>query len=140
MINMIFASHGKFAEGLLDAASMIIGDLEGVCALGLFPGDDIEGFNDIVVNKALEIAGEDGVMIFTDLFGASPCKATMTCLKPEITNKIKAICITGMNLPLALEALTSREYMSMEELADHIVAAGKDGIRNLNAEFAGMFK
>jgi PTS system mannose-specific IIA component len=139
MINMIFASHGKFADGLLDAASMIIGDLQGVCSLGLYPGDNIDQFNDEVVSKALEMAGEDGVMIFSDLFGASPCKASMTCFKPEISDKIKFICITGMNLPLALEALSSRDYMSLEELADHVVSTGKESIRNLNTEFAGMF-
>jgi len=139
MISVIFASHGKFAEGLLDAASMIIGDMDKVCALGLFPGDDIDQFNDIVVNKALEMADEDGIIILSDLFGASPCKASMVCFKPEIADKLKFFCITGMNLPLALETLTSREYMSLEELADHIVATGKEGIRNLNTEFAGMF-
>ena len=77
MISVIFASHGKLADGLLDAVSMIAGDVRGVCTMGLYPGDDIDGFNDALVKKAAELGGEDGVIILSDLFGASPCKASI---------------------------------------------------------------
>ena len=37
---------------------------------------------------------------------------------------------------MALEAVMSRDYMSLDELAEHLVTVGREGIRNLNAEFA----
>ena len=138
MISILLASHGRFAEGLLDAVSMIIGEADEVVAMGLFPGDDINAFNEDVVKKCLEMGVEDGVLVLSDLFGASPCKASIMCLKPEVREKIKFVAVTGMNLPMALEAVTSRSYMDLDELTDHIVNAGKEGVRNLNAEFAGL--
>ena len=35
MQNLILASHGSLAEGMLSAANMIVGDIEGVDAYGL---------------------------------------------------------------------------------------------------------
>ena len=60
MINIIFASHGGFAQGLLDGALMITGDTEGVCALGLFLGDDIEEYNQILSRKPSKWAAKKG--------------------------------------------------------------------------------
>ena len=71
------------------------------------------------------MGSEEGVLILTDVFGASPCKASMACFRPEVAEKIKFISITDMNMSIALEALTNRGFMSLEELADLLLLAGK---------------
>ena len=47
-------------------------------------------------------------------------------------NRDKEIaCLTGVNLPLVIEAIFKREELTLKELAEYLVTIGKDGITAL---------
>ena len=65
----------------------------------------------------------NGVLVLADLFGGSPFNATASNMK-----NLKFKCLTGMNLPMLLEALISKEDGDLKELTVKCDEAGKEGI------------
>ena len=64
----------------------------------------------------------EGVLVMTDIFGATPANIAMKLLKP---GKIEGIA--GVNLPMLLRALTYRDK-GMETLLTKAIAGGRDGV------------
>jgi PTS system ascorbate-specific IIA component len=67
----------------------------------------------------------DGVLIMTDIFGATPANVAMKLLTP---GHIEGIA--GVNLPMLLRSLTYREK-GMETLLAKTVGGGRDGVLNM---------
>ena len=49
----------------------------------------------------------------------------------ELGSEVKAECITGVNLPMLLEAASGTSYMNLEELKNACLTSGPEGIVNL---------
>lgn len=72
----------------------------------------------------------DGVLVFVDLFGASPYNAAALSLKKVGNTKFR--CITGVNLPMILETVMARvSCTNLEELTNQALNAGASGIKEL---------
>jgi PTS system ascorbate-specific IIA component len=67
----------------------------------------------------------DGVLILTDIFGASPANLAIKLLDP---GRVEGL--TGVNLPMLLRALTYREK-GMEILLQRARDGGRDGVFNM---------
>ena len=68
----------------------------------------------------------EGVLIMTDIFGASPANMAMKLLAP---GRVEAIA--GVNLPMLLRALTYRDK-DMETLVTRAIGGGRDGVVNMS--------
>lgn len=130
MIGIVLISHGPLAEGLKGAAEMIVGPQERFLAIGMDPAADLDRLRAQIEAAATDAAGEKGVLVLVDLMGGSPSNASAYLA----TNGTPVIC--GANLPMLLEVLTSREHMSIEELTEIALQAGKDGVVNLTQMLA----
>lgn len=127
MVNIILASHGEFAEGILQSAEMIFGEQEQLVTATLMPNEGPEDLKE-KFDEAVESFGENAQVLFlVDLWGGSPFNQA-NIVHEEIQDR--SAIVAGMNLPMLLEALGSREGMdSAQELASHIVAKDVNGIR-----------
>ena len=123
MVGILVASHGALAAGLLDSASMIVGESELIKAESLQPEDSPEGFRERLAKSIAELDRGDGVLVLTDLFGATPANSALYILGDGVE------VLTGANLPMLLEAIMQRE-MPLRELADSILESGRSGIIN----------
>lgn len=126
MVGIILASHGEFAEGILQSGSMIFGQQEKVEAVVLSPN---EGPNDLraKLDRAVESIGEDEILFLVDLWGGSPFNQAN--LIHEARPETSAI-VTGLNLPMLLEAYGARFMMNTaQEIATHILGEGRKGVR-----------
>jgi len=128
MIGIVLVSHGDLGRELLDTARGICGTDDQVIALGLGPDDAIEDFPARVRDAAARLVDVDGVLVLVDLFGGSPANATLRCLAETDYE-----CVSGVNLPMLLEALTLRDHLGIRELAVRALRAGRRGIRDLGA-------
>lgn len=126
MKKVLILGHGDFPRGLLSAANLILGEVESCWAVGLYPGESLEGY----LGKILEIVNtlprESEVLCLIDMFGGTPANAAAL-----ITEKRKCQCLTGVNLPMLLEVLTRRERSEQEDLVSVGLKAGKEGIVDL---------
>lgn len=125
MVGIVLVSHGPLAEGLKGAAEMIVGPQERFLAIGMDPAADVDRLRAQIEAAAAEANDGAGTLVLVDLMGGSPANACAYLA----TSGTPVIC--GASLPMLLEVLTSREHMSLEELAETALQAGKDGVVNL---------
>lgn len=133
MIGVLVLTHGEMADGLVSAVNLIGGDFERFEAIGLYADTDIENYKLEVQKKVTDMDDGSGVLIFCDLFGATPYNTTAR-IYSDLEDNVKYRSITGVNLPMILESLFNRDSLKLEELTDHILNAGKDGIKELFKE------
>ena len=132
MIGILIVTHGKLAEGFVDSASMIMGKQEQLEHIGLFPDSDLESFANIVKDGMLKVDGGDGILVFVDMFGASPCNFAAANITDLIAEGKRVRIVTGLNLAMLIECLSMRTFIdSLDEVYIKTLTAGKDGIREL---------
>lgn len=129
MVGFVIATHGKLASGFLDAVKLIIGEQENIGEIGLFEGNDVSEFG-LKLEKLIRKEDDgDGVIVFTDLFAASPYNQAALC-----ANRIKDVkiqLITGVNLPMIIEAINARMMgHDIEQITDAAFETAKVGIKN----------
>ncbi len=127
MVGIILASHGEFAEGILQSGAMIFGEQENVKAITLMPS---EGPDDVKAKMEAAIASfdnQDEVLFLVDLWGGTPFNQANSLFE---AHKDKWAIVAGMNLPMVIEAYASRFSMtSAQEIATHILGTAKEGVR-----------
>ena len=123
MANIILASHGELAKGMLHSASMIIGDLtKGVEVFCLYPGQNPQDYAD---QFRLKIENSrDAWIILADILGGS----VHTALS-QLTAFGDVTILSGMNLNLVLSVLpvSYTHLPSSKEALDTLILIGRSG-------------
>lgn len=133
MIGILVVTHENFGEAALKTAQLILGKQEKALALGCYRGDSIEAFCE-KVNAAIQTLDTGkGVLVFADLFGASPYN--ITAKASSIINS-RFRCIAGFSLPMIIEAFSMRDVYGLDELTDLCMETGLKGIKELFKEIA----
>lgn len=115
---VILVSHGKFANGLNDALSMLAGNREDILSVGLENGKSVDEFIALFTEKVKDISTNDEVILLGDIIGGSP----LTNATNVLVNKgIKTVILGGMNLPLALTTVLMKDTISLDEIADQVL-------------------
>ena len=115
---MLFRSHGKFANGLNDALSMLAGNREDILSVGLENGKSVDEFTALFTEKVKDISNDDDVILLGDIIGGSP----LTNATNVLVNKgIKTVILGGMNLPLALTTVLMKDTVSLDEIANQVL-------------------
>lgn len=134
MISILIITHGSLAKGFKESAELIIGKIPNLDVIGLYHEDSFDTFKLRVTHSIEEMEEGDGVLVLTDLYGASPFNASAMSSKNLSRDKFR--CITGLNLPILLESVTARNTMNLSELAQHVLKVGKEGIKELFSELS----
>jgi mannose/fructose/sorbose-specific phosphotransferase system IIA component len=126
---VLVVAHGSLAEGLLEAASMIVGKSENTKAVCFYSTQGVEGLEEAVQAALDQFTNCDGVLCLVDIPGGSPARVVAAQ-----SYKHKGVeIISGVSLPMLIEALFAREDQSLKELAQTAVQAGVDGVLDLGA-------
>lgn len=135
MVGVLILTHGKLADGLKNSVEMIMGQNEYFNTLGLYEGEDFSEFKGSVFEQIMSLDNGDGVLVLVDLFGASPYNSVMFNYQ-EIKSREKNVkLLTGVNLPMVIEALNARNYMNLEQLYDEVMNTGISNIKGFKGEF-----
>jgi len=124
MVGLLLVSHGKMAESILDVAQQISGESKGVQAVGMVESRDEKELMEKIRRARREIDHGKGVLILTDMFGGTPCDISLSLLEEG-----KVEVLSGMNLPMVLKILSSREEKNLTDLA---IVAMESGRNNIN--------
>ena len=136
MIQILIVTHADMAKGILSSAELIMGPQKNIATIGLCGEDSFESFNEKVRGKLAELANEDGVLVFVDLYGGTPCNVTAANITgPSMEKTPHCECVSGVNLPMLIEALSMRESMTLEELKDHCITTAPEGVKDIKKEF-----
>ena len=128
-IPVIFVGHGGYPDGVRDAAEMILGEQQRVAVVSLPPNGSTEQLADEVTAAVDRIgAGGNGALVLADLMGGSPANAVgLLALRDPALH-----VVSGLNLPMVLEVLTSTADTAAE-LAGVAERAGRDGVIDVAA-------
>ena len=110
MATIILASHGEFAQGLKQTATMIIGDSVPIHALSAFRDEDESIL--VQIKKLLATIDIEETYILTDILGGSVNNEMLTIIKEYEGLQL----ITGMNLPLVISIATYNGKIGESEL------------------------
>ncbi len=128
MVGIIVMTHGALAQGIVDAAELITGPAHQVQTLSLRREDNVNDLNDAFVAALEQVDTGDGVLVLTDLMGGSPCNVASMNLRDKDYQ-----LLTGVNLPMFIEALASREDgCSAADLAKACRDSATDGVKHIN--------
>lgn len=133
MVGLLIATHGGLAKTLVDCANLLMGKTEDIRCLGLFHGDNIDNFKANIKQNIVEIDKGDGVLVLTDLCGGSPCNLSVFIMKEYERSNPNIECISGVNVPILLEAIQMRNTMKIGELTEYLVEIGHSSILNVRA-------
>ncbi|HTY02811.1 MAG TPA: PTS fructose transporter subunit IIA [Rhodocyclaceae bacterium] len=123
MIGLFLVTHGSYGEALIQCACHVLNTRpKQIAQIGIAAQDDPLDVLPLAAKMLTLVDDGDGVLIMTDVFGATPANLALKLLKP---GQIEGIA--GVNLPMLLRALTYRDK-GMETLLTKAVAGGRDGV------------
>ncbi|KGH89969.1 PTS sugar transporter subunit IIA [Oenococcus oeni] len=128
MKRIIVASHGKLARGMQDTLNLFTGNNLSITCITAYDNDDTD--LDVQINEALSNFGKDDqALIFTDLFGGSVNqKLTM-----KVINMNNVYLISGFNLPIILEAVSSNQPVT-KEWVQELIEKGRANLRFVDTQ------
>jgi PTS system mannose-specific IIA component len=104
MIGILILSHGTFGESLIHSASHVLGKRPlFLRQLGVTVHDDPEAIIPVAEDLIRFLDQGQGVLVLTDIFGATPSNIAVKLLKP---GQVEGLA--GVNLPMLIRALTYR--------------------------------
>lgn len=136
MVGFLLATHGGYAEGILDSVELIAGKQERMDSICIRHETNIDEFGKALTQKIIDLDEGNGVVVFTDLLLASPYnQATLSYRNLRGHHEYRIL--SGVNLPMILEGISGRmQDFALDEICKVAKRAGKDGIKEFFEEFA----
>ncbi len=130
MIGLLVVAHGSLGASLIDCATYVLGRRpEHLEALDLtaFPGDGL--MRDEVKAMLARVDQGDGVLVLSDIYGATPCNTVCRLLSPG-----RVEIVVGVNVPMLLKTLTYRDHANLDDLAMRAEQGAREGVFRLAGE------
>ncbi|MCD8221635.1 MAG: hypothetical protein LUD07_05505 [Clostridiales bacterium] len=118
---MILASHGRLAEGIVNAMQMVIGATGDLQYFGLMPGEDPEMITE-AVERMLKAEPENQYLILVDIRGGSVSNSITRLAAYEQVKLIQ-----GMNLP-AVIGLYLTDGILDDDAIEEILVEARNGL------------
>ena len=123
MISILLITHGELGKSLIECATHVLGDkplfLE---SLSIENDCTHESMFKQISEKINLLDQGDGVLILTDIFGATPCNIITKIIKPG-----KVSAIAGVNLSMLIRTINYRNE-PFDSLISKAIQGAQDGI------------
>jgi len=124
MTGIVIVTHSNLGSALIEAAEFIFGNHPAATiAVSIDLNDDVEKLRKEISEAIKKVSRKEGVIILTDMFGGTPSNLSYSFLED---GKIEVL--SGVNLPVLVKAINSREKLNLGELAQTLEAYGKKSI------------
>lgn len=136
MVGIVIVAHTPLASAMLGFAKHTFGVLpEQVRAVDIPPYEDIKASFDRVMKAAYGVNTGNGVLILTDVMGATPANVAskLEALGPLSGLNAPLIVLAGLNLPMLMRCISHRGE-SLEDLANKALQGGLNGILRLGSK------
>lgn len=119
MIGIVIVAHGGLANGYLKAIEHVLGHQTGLMAIPIEGEFDRDAKQAEICAAADAVDSGDGVLIVTDVFGASPSNLSLKACRPDGRR-----ILYGANLPMLLKLASSR-HLSVSDAVRLALEAGR---------------
>ena len=125
MIGIVIVTHAQLGEALIEAAEFILGQRpEAIESISIDLSENAEKLRAKIVQGIKKVAGQDGVLILTDMFGGTPSNLSYSFLEEG-----RVEVLSGVNLPILIQAVNLRKKdIELGQLAADLEVFGKKSI------------
>ncbi len=126
---ILLVSHGTMAQGVHSVLDMLVGEgREDILSTSLKNGMGADELAENVRKCVSVVKEEDELLVFADLIGGSPLTTTANVLAEEgLLNR--TTMVGGMNLPLVVSAIVSKDSVDGKTLVDMLVPEAREALR-----------
>lgn len=126
MIGLLLITHGTLGESLIHNVIHVLNKRPPqLMQLGVASQEDPHDLLPAARSLCARVDSGDGVLILTDIWGATPSNVAVKLLEP---GRIEGVA--GVSLPMLLRAITYRER-DVETLVIKAVSGGRDGVMRM---------
>jgi mannose PTS system EIIA component len=123
MVGILLITHGTLGESLIHCASHVMGSRPPLLMqIGVTPHDDLQQVLPQAIKLTRSLDQGDGVLVLSDLYGATPCNLACKVLIP---GKVEGVA--GVNLPMLVRALTYRNE-PLRTVVSKAISGGVEGV------------
>ncbi|TVO68465.1 PTS sugar transporter subunit IIA [Denitromonas ohlonensis] len=127
MIGILLITHANLGEAMIQCVCHVLNRRPSqLLQLGVMAQDDPRDLRPMAKEMLGKLDQGDGVVILTDLYGATPANLATSLVKP---GQVEAIA--GANLPMLLRVLNYREY-SLEMAVKRAISGACDGVLHIH--------
>lgn len=124
MIGIVIVTHGQFGDALIDAAKLILGSKpDHLVSVSIDLSNNADKLREKISIGIDAVNEQMGILILTDMFGGTPSNLSYSFLEEG-----KVEVISGVNLPILIKAINTRNDMELEKLAINLETFGKKSI------------
>jgi PTS system mannose-specific IIA component len=124
MIGIVVVTHSRLGEALLESAEFILGSRpQGAVSVSIDLNQNVDRLRERVAAGIKKVNQEEGVLILTDMFGGTPSNISYSFLEEG-----RVEVLSGVNLPVLVQALDHRGKMPIGKLAASLEAFGRKSI------------
>jgi len=124
MIGIVIVTHSELGDALVGAAEFIVGSRSGsIESISIDLSENAEKLRQKIDRGIKKVMGTEGVIILTDMFGGTPSNLSYSFLEE---GRIEVL--SGVNLPILIQAINMRKKMKLDQLAANLEAFGKRSI------------
>jgi PTS system mannose-specific IIA component len=128
MIGGVIVCHGRMAEELLNALTIILGEAPNIEAISIGWYDDLEDSKKKIAQSLKRVDQKSGIVIFTDMFGGTPSNLSFSFFKE---NHVEII--TGVNLPMLIKFVSLQRNNNLKDVSKKVVDQGKKNVHLVSA-------
>lgn len=124
MIGIVIVTHKQLGDALIDAADFILGGRpEAVVSVSIDINENAEKLRGKIVKGMKAVNQNNGILILTDMFGGTPSNLSYSFLEEG-----RVEVLSGVNLPILIKAVNTRDKTGISELAAILEESGKKSI------------
>jgi PTS system mannose-specific IIA component len=129
MIGILIIAHDSLADGLARAVTHVLGSRPPQFeVLSVAATDDPHALLPAARELIKQLDTGSGVMVFSDIYGATPCNLAGRLLKP---GRVEGVA--GVNLPMLVRAFTYRTR-DLDTMVKRAVSGGCEGVLHMSVD------
>jgi PTS system ascorbate-specific IIA component len=127
VVGLIVIGHMPFASALQQCAKHVYGCVPERCVvIDVMADADVEAELARARQAVLDVDSGDGVMVFVDMFGATPGNIATQLAQPG-----RVEVIAGVNLPMLMRTLCYRDRTKIADLPEKALGGGASGMMKI---------
>jgi PTS system mannose-specific IIA component len=129
MIGVLVLTHGAAGEHMLATATQIVGTTRArAAAMGVASDADPQAVLESARSLAKQLDDGSGVLVLTDLYGATPANVVAQLLAD---GRIEGIA--GLSLPMLVRVLSGRDP-TLAAAVQRALSGGAEGVLHMNRD------
>ena len=124
MIGIVIVTHNRLGDALIESAEFVIGSRpKSIASVSIDLNQSAEKLRKKIADGIKKVDEKDGIIILTDMFGGTPSNLSYSFL-----DEGRIEVLSGVNLPILIQAINNREKMDLAKLGTNLEKFGKKSI------------